>query len=150
LTNLLGGPAMNSKLNLNIREKHGLVYQIQATYTSFEDSGYATIYFSADEKKRERVIKLVQDELRQFCQKGISQDSLDKAIRQFTGNVLLQHDNRQNLLHFYLKELFHPVVTDTEGYLKKIRAVTPEQIQTSALKYLQPDKLSVIQYLPES
>jgi predicted Zn-dependent peptidase len=63
---------------------------------------------------------------------------------------LLQHDNRQNLLHFYLKELFHPVVTDTEGYLKKIRAVTPEQIQTSALKYLQPDKLSVIQYLPES
>lgn len=150
LTNLLGGPAMNSKLNLNIREKHGLVYQIQATYTSFEDSGYATIYFSADEKKRERVIKLVQDELRQFCRKGISQDSLDKAIRQFTGNVLLQHDNRQNLLHFYLKELFHPVVTDTEGYLKKIRAVTPEQIQTSALKYLQPDKLSVIQYLPES
>lgn len=149
LTNILGGPAMNSRLNLSIREKHGLVYQINSLYTAFEDTGYVGIYFSSEEKKRLRVMQLVQEELHRFCQKGITRDALDKALRQFTGNVLLQHDNRQSLLHFYLREAFQPVFRSADYYLKQIQSVTPEQIQACAQKYLDPDKLSVSEYLPE-
>jgi predicted Zn-dependent peptidase len=150
LTNLLGGPAMNSRLNLSIREKYGLVYQISSTYTSFEDTGYVGIYFSSEEKKREKVISLVQNELNRILKEGISQDALDKAIRQFTGNALLQQDNRQSLLHFYLREVFQPAFLPAEAYIEKIKSVTRTQIQTCAEKYLNPDKVSMIEYFPEA
>lgn len=149
LTNILGGPAMNSRLNLSIREKYGLVYQISSSYTSFEDTGYVGIYFSSEEKKRERVIHLVRQELRKFNSEGISQDALEKAIRQFSGNVLLQQDNRQSLLHFYLRELFQPSFLPAEEYVNRIKAVSKAQIQECAEKYLNPEKLSMIEYFPE-
>jgi predicted Zn-dependent peptidase len=150
VTNLLGGPAMNSRLNLSIREKHGLVYQISSTYTSFEDTGYVGIYFSSEEKKREKVIYLIQNELNRILKVGISQDALDKAIRQFTGNALLQQDNRQSLLHFYLREVFQPAFLPAEAYIEKIKSVTRDQVQQASEKYLNPDKFSLIEYFPEA
>lgn len=150
LTNLLGGPAMNSRLNLSIREKYGLVYQISSSYTSFEDTGYVGIYFSSDEKKRARVIQLVQQELKRIAHEGISQDALDKAIRQFSGNVLLQQDNRQSLLHFYLREVFQPAFLPADEYVNRIKSVSKSQIQACAEKYLNPETMSMIEYFPEA
>lgn len=148
LVNLLGGPAMNSRLNLSIREKHGLVYQISCMYSAYEDAGFTGIYFSADEKKREKVVHLVLDELRKICISGISEDALQKAIRQMCGNIRLQHDSKQNMLHYYLKESFQKSLLSTDDFIRHIQQVKAQEIQTVAQKYLNPDKLSYINYIP--
>jgi predicted Zn-dependent peptidase len=87
--------------------------------------------------------------LNRIFKEGISKDALDKAIRQFTGNALLQQDNRQSLLHFYLREVFQPAFLPAEAYIEKIKSVTRDQIQNCSEKYLNPDELSRIEYFPE-
>jgi predicted Zn-dependent peptidase len=149
LTNLLGGPAMNSRLNLAIREKYGLVYQISCFYTSYEDTGIAGIYFSADDKKREKVLQLIHKELMPIVENGITEDALHKAFRQLSGNIRLQQDNKQSVLHHFLKESFHVHALSPEDYILHLQSVSTKDILQAARKYLNPEKLNTVTYLPE-
>jgi predicted Zn-dependent peptidase len=149
LTNLLGGPAMNSRLNLAIREKHGLVYQISCFYTSYEDTGIAGIYFSADDKKRDKVLQLIHKELTPIVENGITEDALHKAFRQLSGNIRLQQDNKQSVLHHFLKESFQRNSLSPEDYILHLNSVNTNDILTVARKYLNPEKLNTVTYLPE-
>jgi len=150
LVNLLGGPAMNSRLNLSIREKYGLVYQINAFYTPYDDTGFTGIYFSSEAQKRLKVIHLIEQQLIIINQNGITSDALNKALRQLCGNIRIQQDNRQHLLHHFLKESFQKQILSPEYHIEKLLKVTPDQLHAVALKYLNPEKLSRIVYLPEA
>ncbi|MGB0882737.1 MAG: M16 family metallopeptidase, partial [Vicingaceae bacterium] len=93
LNNILGGPAMNSRLNFGIREKYGFTYNIESSYTAFSDIGLFYIYLGTDAKHINKSIKLVHKELKNLCIKKLSPTQLQKAKRQIIGQITLSEEN---------------------------------------------------------
>ena len=74
LINVLGGPAMNSRLNLSVREKFGYAYNVEAGFSSYSDSGIWTIYLGTDKKNIKKVLKIVRKEIEDLCNEGLTLD----------------------------------------------------------------------------
>ncbi len=107
LNNMLGGPGMNAKLNLALREHNGLVYTVESTMVAYGDTGIWSIYFGCDEHDVKRCLRLVRKELDKFMQKPLSEAQLKAAKKQIKGQVGVACDNRENFaLDFGKKELF--------------------------------------------
>jgi predicted Zn-dependent peptidase len=98
LINILGGPALNSKLNLSVREKYGLAYTIEASYSSFMDSGFWQIYFGCEDKNINRTLELIHKELGKFRSKEMSSMQLLRAKQQFKGQMALGMDVNSSLM----------------------------------------------------
>ena len=98
LNNILGGPAMNSRLNFGIREKYGFTYNIESSYTSFSDIGLFYIYLGTDIKHLNKSIKLVHKELKTLRDKKMSATQLQKAKKQIIGQITLSEENNCNVM----------------------------------------------------
>jgi predicted Zn-dependent peptidase len=98
LINILGGPALNSKLNLSVREKYGLAYTVEASYSSFVDSGFWQIYFGCEDKNIQRTMDLIHKELAKFRSKEMSSIQLQRAKQQFKGQMALGMDVNAGLM----------------------------------------------------
>jgi len=98
LVNLLGGPAMNSRLSLSIREKHGLAYAVEAGYTPYSDNGLFHVYFGTDPQHLEKCSALVQKELKRLREKPLGAAQLHAAKRQLRGQLALLQEHRLNVL----------------------------------------------------
>ncbi|MFZ9586366.1 MAG: M16 family metallopeptidase [Crocinitomicaceae bacterium] len=98
LINILGGPALNSKLNLSVREKYGLAYTVEASYSSFVDSGFWQIYFGCEDKNIQRTMDLINKELAKFRSKEMSSIQLQRAKQQFKGQMALGMDVNAGLM----------------------------------------------------
>ena len=98
LTNILGGPALNSRLNLSIREKYGYSYNVEAGYTSYADTGYWSVYFGTDQKYVDKSMSLVQKELRLLCDKRLGVLQLNQAKEQLKGYLALSLDSNSGLM----------------------------------------------------
>lgn len=96
LNNMLGGPAMNSMLNLALREKHGIAYNLESNYQAFSDSGLFSIYFGTDEQQLEKAIDLTHKELDKFKKEKISSSKFSQAIRQLKGQLAVSLESHQN------------------------------------------------------
>ena len=96
LNNMLGGPGMNAKLNLALREHNGLVYTVESTMVAYGDTGIWSIYFGCDEHDVKRCLRLVRKELDKFMQKPLSEAQLKAAKKQIKGQVGVACDNREN------------------------------------------------------
>jgi predicted Zn-dependent peptidase len=98
LVNILGGPGMNSRLNLALREKHGFVYSIDAHYIPYTDTGMFAVFFGTEPKQLDRCISLVKKELYRFCEKPLNSRQLASAKEQLKGQLALAEENNLSLM----------------------------------------------------
>jgi len=105
LNNILGGPAMNSILNLKVREKYGYTYNIESNYSVYTDSGLFSIYLASDPKHMDRCITAVQRELRSLQQNKISENKLSLAKQQLKGQLAISRESNNNIMLSYAKSL---------------------------------------------
>mgnify|MGYP003883102287 CR=1 FL=1 len=105
LVNLLGGPGMNSRFNLSLREKHGLVYQIEASYTSYLDTGMFAIFFGTDPQNLNKSLKLVDKELYNLKNKSLGQIQLKTLKEQLKGQLAMSEESKQGYMLMMAKSL---------------------------------------------
>lgn len=147
LTNILGGPAMNNRLNMNIREKYGYTYTIEAQYSAYCDAGIFTVYFGVDNKYLQKTISLVKKELQFFKNNTLSKTMLTQAKDQLCGQISLANDNHISTMLANGKSLmyFDKVITYQELFAK-INSITPGQIYECAQMVFNEKKISTLIY----
>ncbi|MDY6122230.1 MAG: pitrilysin family protein [Porphyromonas sp.] len=147
LLNILGGPGMNSRLNMSLRERHGLVYNVEATYNAYSDTGILTVYFASAHKHVDQATELVYKEMKQLAETPLSEAQLSAAKRQAKGQLLIADDGRENVALSFAKSLLHYGKFDgMDTVLSRIDAVTAEQIRQIAAETLIPDRMSRLIY----
>lgn len=150
MVNLLGGPSMNSRLNLSLREKHGLVYGVDASYAPYLDTGSFAVYFATDPKNLHKSKKIIYKEIENLKKNTLTATQLQKAKNQIKGQMALSEENKNAIMLMMAKsQLDLNKVPNIDEVFKKIDAITPGQIQEMATNYLPLDQLSSLAYLPE-
>ncbi|TND08145.1 MAG: peptidase M16 domain-containing protein [Bacteroidetes bacterium] len=150
LTNLLGGPAMNSRLHLSIREKNGLAYSVEAGYSVYSDSGLFTIYTGTDKQNISRCSEIIGRELKKLRDQPLGATALHAAKRQLKGQLALSRENRLNVLLSAGKSmLVHNRIFSLEEIFGQIDAVSAAGMQETANEIFDPKHLSQLVYLPE-
>lgn len=150
LNNLLGGMGMTSRLNMEIREKHGIAYTIDSNYTSLTDTGIFNIYFGTDEEKAAKAMKLVHRELKKLRDKKLGTVQLHQAKQKFVGQIALAEENRMSLILSMTKSLLDFNHIDTlEEVFEKVNVVTANELLEISNEILAPEALSVLTFEPE-
>lgn len=145
LNNMLGGPGMNAKLNLALREHNGLVYTVESTMVAYGDTGIWSIYFGCDEHDVKRCLSLVRKELDKFMQKPLSEAQLKAAKKQIKGQVGVACDNRENFaLDFGKSFLHYGWEKNVDRLYKQVDEITAEQIQAVAQELFDKDRLTTL------
>lgn len=140
LNNILGGPAMNSRLNMAVREKCGLVYSIDAYLNTYPDTGFWNLYFGCDLEDIDRCCKLVERELAKLSQQPLTPRQLRAAQEQFCGQIGISTENAESAALAMAKQFAHAGTHRNISRLyDRIRAVTAEQIQQLAADIYRPD-----------
>ena len=145
LNNMLGGPGMNAKLNLALREHNGLVYTVESTMVAYGDTGTWSIYFGCDEHDVKRCHRLVRKELDKFMQKPLSEAQLKAAKKQIKGQVGVACDNRENFaLDFGKSFLHYGWEKNVDRLYEQVDEITAEQIQAVAQELFDKDRLTTL------
>lgn len=145
LNNMLGGPGMNAKLNLALREHNGLVYTVESTMVAYGDTGIWSIYFGCDEHDVKRCLRLVRKELDKFMQKPLSEAQLKAAKKQIKGQVGVACDNRENFaLDFGKSYLHYGWEKNVDRLYEQVDEITAEQIQAVAQELFDKDRLTTL------
>ena len=148
LSNMLGGPAMSSRLNLALRERNGLVYTVESNYTAYTDTGIWTVYYGCDANDRARCRRLVAHELDKLTQHPLSQRALDAARRQLKGQIGISYDNFENVAIGMAKRYLHYGKTLTkEALFERLDAITPENLLSTAQFVFAPERLLTLEYV---
>jgi len=149
LINLLGGPSMNSLLNVSIREKRGLVYSIEANFTSYVDSGFWAIYFGTESNQVAKSIKLIHKEFEKLQDRTLSPAQLLKIKSQLKGQMAMAEESNLNFMLMMAKSLLDREKIETlEEIFEQIDLVSAEKMQQLALEMLNPSDLSVLIFEP--
>ena len=147
LNNLLGGPGMNSRLNVSLREKHGLVYNVESNVTSYTDTGVVSIYFGTDPKNKEKAIRLVHKELTKLRDVKLSTSQLTAAKKQLIGQLGVSGDNCEGLFLGLGKSFLHYNRYDTlPEVFAKVDSLTAENILEVANDVFAPERLFSLIY----
>ncbi len=143
LTNILGGPALNSRLNLSIREKYGYSYNIEATYSTFFDTGYWSVYLGTDPKYLKKSLELVHKELKLLRDKKLGTQQLNASKEQLKGHLALGLDSNSGLMLGLGKSLlmFNQIDTIQEIY-ESIDKLTAEELLETANEYFSEAAIS--------
>ena len=142
LNNILGGPGMNAKLNLALREHNGLVYTVESTMVAYGDTGTWSIYFGCDEHDIKRCLRLVRKELDQMMEKPLSDSQLKAAKKQIKGQIGVACDNRENFaLDFGKSFLHYGWEKNVDCLYEQVEAITSQQIQDVARELFDKDRL---------
>lgn len=133
LNNILGGPGMNSRLNISLREKKGYVYNVESNVTLYTDTGLLSIYFGCDKKNIDKCANLVFKELEKLKKDRLTATQLSLAKRQWIGQIGVMSDNHENVaLSFGKSYLHYNHFNDLEETFKIIDSITSTQIQDLA------------------
>ena len=143
LINILGGPALNSRLNLSVRERYGYAYSIEANYHTFADTGYWQIYFGSEPKNVNKTLTLIDKELDKLREKTLSASQLLQAKRQYKGHLALGMDVNSGLMQGLGKSMlaFGQIDTIAERH-QAIDKITSQEIQVLAQKHLRKEVFS--------
>ena len=129
LTNILGGPGMNSILNVAMREKRGLVYSVDATYTVMADTGLITVYFGCDPKDIVLCKDIVMEKIHQLAIEGMTSSALKAAKKQYLGQLAVASDNRESVaISTGRAALFYNSVLTSSETVSKVESISMEQI----------------------
>lgn len=147
LNNILGGPGMNSLLNLSLREKHGLVYNVESTYQPLTDTGMWTVYFGCDPENASRCEQLVYAELNKLREQKIGENSLKKYKLQLLGQMAISSEHKENLaLSIGKSFLRYGKIDDISEIRKRINAITAEDLQQIAIEIFDPQQFTILKY----
>ena len=147
LNNILGGPGMNNRLNVSLREKNGLVYTVESNITSYTDTGVFSIYFGSDPKNRERAITLVEKEINSLRTNKLTTTQLTAAKKQAIGQLGVAGDNKESKFLGLGKSFLHFNRYDPlSEVFAKIENITSEQILEAANHVFTPERLFQLIY----
>ena len=147
LNNLLGGPSMNCRLNLALREHNGLVYTVESNMVCYTDGGVWSVYFGCDPHDVDRCCRLVRAELQRLVDAPLSQRALENAKRQLKGQVRVSYDNFENVAIGMGKRFLHYGTVQTEESLcRRIDALTAQELWQTAREFFLPQHLMTLIY----
>ncbi|MEA4840640.1 MAG: pitrilysin family protein [Bacteroidales bacterium] len=147
LSNILGGPGMNSRLNVALRERSGLVYSVESNVTSYTDSGVFAIYFGTDLKQTGRCMKLVEKELKKMRETKLTAIQLHAAKKQLYGQMMISSENKENQSLSMGKSMLHFNRYDSmEEVIRKVESFTSESLLEIANEVLDPQSMSLLVY----
>ncbi|MDR2026746.1 MAG: insulinase family protein [Prevotellaceae bacterium] len=147
LLNYLGGPATNSVLNMLLREKHGLVYNVEAGYTPYNDTGNVTLYYAASEANAEKSHELVMKEIARIKTDFLSAYQLAKAKKQFIGQYIIAQENSEQMMQTMGKNMLsHNNFEEPKIIVKQMEGITARDIRDVANEIFCSDKISRLEY----
>ncbi|MET3501606.1 putative Zn-dependent peptidase [Mucilaginibacter rubeus] len=150
LNNLLGGVGMSSRLNLEIREKHGIAYTVESNYTPLTDTGIFSIYFGTDTEKANKASKLIHKELKKLREQKLGSLQLHQARQKFIGQIALAEENRMSLIIAMAKSMIDFNRVDTlEEIFAKINLVSAEQLLTISNEIFDNNRLITLLFEPK-
>lgn len=145
LNNILGGPGMNSRLNIALRERRGLVYTVESSLTNYTDTSTWAIYFGCDPEDVDKCCKIVRRELDKLMESPLSQSQFNAAMKQIKGQIGVACDNFENYALDTAKSFLHynkfEGVEDTYVHLDKL---TPEKLQEVAKDIFNDETLTTL------
>ena len=145
LNNILGGPGLNARLNLSLRERNGLVYTVESTMVSYSDTGMWSVYFGCDPHDVKKCLRLVRRELDKVMQKPLSNRQLLNAKRQLKGQIAIACDNREQFaLDFGKSFLHYGWEKDITHLYESIDKVSAEDIQKVANELFATDRITTL------
>lgn len=148
LSNLLGGSSMNSRLNMSLREKNGIAYNVESTFQAYSDIGTLTIYFGTDEKNLKKSKSIVYRELDKLRSTKLTESKLRQLKAQFYGQIAVGSENKENVfLNFGKNILRHNRYAGIEEIHLKIENTSADKLQELAILYLNPKNYSSLTIL---
>jgi predicted Zn-dependent peptidase len=143
LNNILGGPAMNSRLNLAVRERHGYAYMVESAFLPYTDSGIFSIYLGTDNDNLEKALRLIFKEMEKLRTTRLGDLQLSQAKKQLIGQIEIANESNLNFLMAAGKAYLHDNQLDESDEIrKKIEMITGQQIMEVANEIFEPQKLS--------
>ena len=147
LNNILGGGSMSSRLYLSLREKHGLVYNIDSQAVPLSDTGYWNIYLACEPQHKEQCLELCHKELKQLRDTTLTSAQLQRALRQLEGQMAISAENQENNALAMAKQmLYHHHAPAWQETFAKVQKITPEQLQDVANEVFAPEKTYTLLY----
>lgn len=147
LNNILGGPGMNARFNLSLREHHGLVYAVDSSMVNYSDTGVWCVYFGCDPHDVAHCRRLIRKELDKVMQRPLSQTQLAAAKKQIKGQIAVACDNRESFaLDFGKSFLHYGWEKDVTSLFAQIDALTAADLQSAACDIFAPEKLTTLIY----
>ena len=145
INNILGGAGMSSRLNMSVREKHGLTYSINSNYSTYLDTGVFSVYFACDKKNVEQCRDLTNKELEKLCKQKLKPEQLERAKVQLMGQSALMEENYAVRMQMQARTLldFGKYVS-FKDFLKKVEKVSANDIQDICNEVLKPEHLSTL------
>ncbi len=147
LNNILGGGSMSSRLYLSLREKHGLVYNIDSQAVPLSDTGYWNIYLACEPQHKEQCLELCHKELQMLRDVRLSSSQLQRALRQLEGQMAISAENQENNALAMAKQmLYHHHAPGWRETFAKVKEITPTQLQDVANEVFAPEKIYTLLY----
>jgi len=151
LINILGGPGMNSRLNLALRERYGFVYNVEASYHPFADTGLFAIYFGTEQSQVDRSHRIISKELKALKEKPLGVMQLHKAKEQLIGQLAMAEENNASLMLMLGKSILDLNRVDSlEDVFNRIRKVNSAELMDIANEMFADDRLSYLTFLPQN
>jgi predicted Zn-dependent peptidase len=151
LANILGGPGMNSRLNMSLREKYGYVYSIDANYNPYVDTGLFSVFFGTDPKHISRSFQLIKKEFAMLRERKLGEVQFHKAREQLMGQLAMSEENNGSMMLMMAKSLLDMgTVPSLENVFQDIRKITREHIIELANEMLVDDDMSTLVFVPEN
>ena len=147
LNNILGGGSMSSRLYLSLREKHGLVYNIDSQAVPLSDTGYWNIYLACEPQHKDQCLELCHKELQTLRDLRLTSSQLQRALRQLEGQMAISAENQENNALAMAKQMlyYHHAPAWQETFAK-VQQITPEQLQDVANEVFDPEKIYTLLY----
>lgn len=147
LNNILGGGSMSSRLYLSLREKHGLVYNIDSQAVPLSDTGYWNIYLACEPQHKDQCLELCHKELKQLRDTTLTSTQLQRALRQLEGQMAISAENQENNALAMAKQmLYHHHAPAWQETFAKVQQITPTQLQDVANEVFAPEKIYTLLY----
>ena len=148
LNNIVGGPGLNSRLSLSLRERRALVYSVDSTAVTYSDTGLWCTYFGCDGADVKRCLRLVRTELDRLIDRPLSERQLRAAKQQLEGQLAIAADNREQFaIDFAKNYLHHGVERNLNDIIAHIEALTPSALQQVAADIFLPQHITTLVYL---
>ena len=147
LNNILGGPSMNSRLNMVLRERNGMAYNVESAYTGYFDTGEFSVYFGTDKGNMDQALRLVNKEFRKIKEQPLGSQQMSRAKKQLIGQLAISTENREDLMLSIGKSLlFFNRVDTLEAIFEKIEQIGSNEIQEIANEIFDPSQSSILIY----
>ncbi len=147
LNNIIGGQAMNSRLNMALRERKGMAYNVESSYTAYTDTGLFNVYFGTDKENYERALSVVKKEFKQLCDNKLGDIQLSRAKKQLIGQIAISTESHDDLMLTIGKSyLLYNQVDPLSMVFRKIEKITAADLLEVANEILDEKLMSTLIY----